>query len=244
MLKNIFTLALVVLAVSLTGCSIKDSQPVDYYSSDIISPSLPFKAQGNEPAWQLTITTSSLELTQGYDQQAQLFSKVEQLQAGKVVITAGKNKELSTLLTPKTCHDSMSGMPFPWQVEVKVDGKKLQGCGGDPLELLLGEWQIEDINGAGIIDNSHLTMTFDEEGRVYGSASCNRYSSNYELTGENLTFSYSLATKMACPEALMNQEQKFLEVFNAINKFDIDATGALILKSHDGKTLRGYLLGQ
>lgn len=112
------------------------------------------------------------------------------------------------------------------------------------LELLLGEWQIEDVNGRGIIDNSHLTITFDEDGRVYGSASCNRYASNYELTGENLTFSHSLATKMACPEALMNQEQNFLDVFNEINQFEIDNTGALILKSQDGKTLRGYLLGQ
>lgn len=112
------------------------------------------------------------------------------------------------------------------------------------LELLLGEWQIEDVNGAGIIDSSHITITFNEEGRAYGSASCNRYSSQYELNGDSLTFSHSLATKMACPEALMNQEQKFLAVFNEINQFSIDKTGALILKSQDGKTLRGYSLEQ
>lgn len=112
------------------------------------------------------------------------------------------------------------------------------------LELLLGEWKIEDINNRGIIDNSYLTITFNEDGRVYGSASCNRYSSNYELTNENLVFSHSLVTKMACPEALMNQEQHFLEVLNEINQFDINENGALILKSQDGKTLRGYLLEQ
>jgi len=49
---------------------------------------------------------------------------------------------------------------------------------------------------------------------------------------------------MACPEALMNQEKKFLAIFNEINQFDINKNGALILKSHNGKTLRGYLLGQ
>lgn len=125
----------------------------------------------------------------------------------------------------------------PDQVEEPVSSEQR-------LEQLLGEWQVEDINGAGIIDSSHVTITFNEEGRVYGSTSCNRYSSDYELTNEGLTFGHSLATKMACPEALMNQEQKFLEVFNEINQFDIDETGALILKSHNGKTLRGYLLGQ
>ncbi len=112
------------------------------------------------------------------------------------------------------------------------------------LELLLGEWQIEDVNGAGIIDSSHITITFNEEGRVYGSASCNRYSSQYELNGDSLTFSHSLATKMACPEALMNQEQKFLETFNEISQFEINENGTLILKSNNGKTLRGYSLEQ
>lgn len=250
MFKQLVTPAALSLTLAITGCSTLTNQSIDEpadekaFNSDIISPNLPFKAQGNEPAWQLTVTETNLELSQGYEQKSQQFSSVELLQAGKVVITAGNKKELNAALTPSICHDSMTGMPYPWQVEVTVKGKTLQGCGGDPLELLLGEWQIEDINGEGIIDNSHLTITFDDQGQVYGSATCNRYGSSYELTGEGLSFGHSLATKMACPEALMNQEQKFLETFNEISQFDINENGALILKSHNGKTLRGYLLGQ
>jgi len=231
-------------ALSLVGCSAVNEKPASYATSDMISPNLPFKAQGNEPAWQLTVTTSYLELTQGYEQKPQQFALVEQQQADKLFITAGEKKELTAALTPNICHDSMTGMPYPWQAEVTVENKTLQGCGGDPLELLLGEWQIEDINGEGIIDSSHLTITFDDKGQVYGSATCNRYGSSYELTGEGLSFGHSLTTKMACPEALMNQEQKFLETFNKISQFDINENGALILKSYNGKTLRGYLLGQ
>lgn len=114
----------------------------------------------------------------------------------------------------------------------------------EPNNPLLGEWQIEDINGEGIIDSSNLTIAFDDKGQVYGSATCNRYGSSYELTDEGLSFGHSLVTKMACPEALMNQEQKFLETFNEISQFEINENGALILKSNNGKTLRGYLLGQ
>ncbi|WP_051168176.1 META domain-containing protein [Marinospirillum minutulum] len=245
MLKQLIApVTALITALSLAGCSAMNDKPADYATSDIISPSLPFKAQSNEPAWQLTITASHLELVQGYEQKSQQFTLVEQRQAGRVVITAGDKKELTAALTPNICHDSMTGMPYPWQAEVTVAGKTLQGCGGNPLELLLGEWQIEDINGEGIIDSSHLTITFDDKGQVYGSATCNRYGSSYELTSEGLTFGQSLATKMACPEALMNQEQKFLETFNEISQFDINENGALILKSHNGKTLRGYLLGQ
>lgn len=246
MFKHLITFSLVTLVITLTGCGATSSKPTEEFTSDIISPDLPFKAQGNEPPWQLIISSSQLELLQGYEQQSKVFTAVDLMraEADKVAVTAGEDKQLTAVLTPSICHDSMSGMPHPWQAEVTLKGKKMQGCGGDPLELLLGEWQIEDINSEGIIDSSHLTMTFNDEGRVFGSASCNNYSSSYELTGEKLTFSHSLATKMACPEALMNQEHKFLTVLNKISHFDIDKTGALILKSQDGDTLRGYLLGQ
>lgn len=221
-------------------------KPLDTAESIPPNLKLPFKAQGNEPAWQLKIKTSQLELLQGYEQQTQFFNKTKltPTETDKVLVTAGKNKQLTAVLTPSICHDSMSGMPHPWQVSISLDDKSLEGCGGDPLTLLIGEWQLEDINNQGIIDRSHLTIVFDENGQVYGSATCNRYGSSYKLTGEGLSFGPSLVTKMACPEALMNQEQKFLTVFNTISHFDLDATGALILKSHNGNTLRGYLLGQ
>jgi len=242
--KHLVIAALITFTSGLTGCNAINGQPVDSAASSNIGPSLPFTAQGNEPPWQLVITASHLKLTQGYQLKSQQFTMADKHQVGKKIRITGKNQALIVSLTPDICHDSMSAMPYPWQAKVTVAGKNLQGCAGEPLELLLGEWQIEDINGEGILNNSHLTLTFDDKGRVYGSASCNRYSSSYKLTGENLTFKPGLVTKMACPEALMNQEKKFLAIFNEINQFDINKNGALILKSHNGKTLRGYLLGQ
>lgn len=45
------------------------------------------------------------------------------------------------------------------------------------------------------------------------------------------------ATSMACPEALMNQEHRLLDLLPAVKGYSVDDTGALILSTSDGKTI-------
>ncbi|WP_083796326.1 META domain-containing protein [Marinobacter sp. ELB17] len=46
-----------------------------------------------------------------------------------------------------------------------------------------------------------------------GSPSCNRYSGEYQLSGSGFTVGDNMAsTRMACPPALMNQEDYFLKL--------------------------------
>ncbi len=107
----------------------------------------------------------------------------------------------------------------------------------DPTPLLGREWMIEDIAGRGVIDNSHATLHFLSDGRLAGSASCNRMIGSYETTPGRLTVTIAGATMMACPEALMNQERKLLDWLPTVTSYRIDATGALILMAADGSTL-------
>lgn len=207
---------------------------------------LPFEARGNEPPWLLTLDDSSLLLSRGYDRQELRYTPIRQQQGSEQLrITAGTATQVTAQLNPRICHDSMTGMPYPWQVTVMTEGESLLGCGGDPRELLLGEWIIEDLNGRGIIDSSRISLHINAEGHFNGLASCNRYSGTYQLSGENIQFGAIRATKMACSPALRQQEQAFFSLISRVHQFDRDATGALLLTSHDGKTLlRGYLLGQ
>jgi heat shock protein HslJ len=101
------------------------------------------------------------------------------------------------------------------------------------------EWVVEDLAGGGIIDRSRVTLNFDPEGRVSGRASCNRYTAGYEVRGERLGFTPAAATKMACAEALMNQERDFFRILGAVDRFRIDETGALILEGAEG-TMKAY----
>lgn len=109
------------------------------------------------------------------------------------------------------------------------------------LEAQLAEktWQVEDLNHQGIIDNSNLTITFDE-GRVYGSASCNRYSASYTIKNCTIKISQGLSTKMACPEALMRQEDKFLSTLDKFKSIKIDETGALIMQGKSNSYIKAY----
>ena len=76
----------------------------------------------------------------------------------------------------------------------------------DKTPLLGQEWVIEDIAGGGVIDNSHASLHFLPEGRLAGSATCNRFFGSYESAAATLRIQTAGATKMACPPALRHQD--------------------------------------
>ena len=120
------------------------------------------------------------------------------------------------------------------EIVASYDGQELPDC--QPL-LTSREWLVEDIDGGGIIDRSHATLTFSEDGKLSGSASCNRYFGEYQRQGEALSFMPLGTTLMACPESLMNQEQRFLKALQAADRFSIDVNGALILEGQGHRIL-------
>lgn len=109
----------------------------------------------------------------------------------------------------------------------------------DTAPLLGREWLIEDIAGAGVIDNVPASLHFLPGGRLAGNASCNRIIGSYETDGADLEMTPVGTTQMLCPEALMNQERKLLDLLPLISRYLIDDTGALILTASDGTTILG-----
>ena len=107
----------------------------------------------------------------------------------------------------------------------------------DKTPLLGQEWVIENIAGAGVIDNSRATLQFFADGRLAGSATCNRFFGSYTSAGPQLKVAPVGATMMACPEALMRQERKLLDLLPAIQSYRIDKTGALVLTTQGGKQI-------
>jgi len=60
--------------------------------------------------------------------------------------------------------------------------------------------------GAGVVDRVHATLEFPEPGRVAGNASCNRFFGSVEATEQMIKIGSLGSTKMACAEAVNNQE--------------------------------------
>ncbi len=99
------------------------------------------------------------------------------------------------------------------------------------------EWIVEDIGGKGIIDHSRASIRFGDDGKVSGHATCNRYQATYEVSGKSLVISNIVSTRMACPDALMDQESNFLELLQAAVSYEFSEDGALVIKTKEGRTL-------
>lgn len=139
-------------------------------------------------------------------------------------------------------------MPRPLAVLALASSLFLAAClttGSEPSQegatsaarLQEGEWTVEDIGGQGVIDNSHATLLFGNDGRLSGNASCNRLIASYTVQGDRLTISPAGLTMMACPPALMDQERKLVALLEAVDTYRIDESGALVLAGTSGKQI-------
>lgn len=98
-------------------------------------------------------------------------------------------------------------------------------------------WWVEDIAGKGVIDMSHTTIEFLEDGKVAGDTGCNRYFGGYEITGEKITFGPLAGTRKACAASLMDQEMAFYEAMGKVSRWEIADTGLLHLRDAEGEGL-------
>lgn len=198
----------------------------------------PWRASGNEPGWQLQIA-ARLVFTAG-DTRLDVPAPAPQVTAdGRRYRASEGARSIDVTVANRRCADSMTGMPHPHSVEVRLDGKRFRGCGGSPADLLTGaEWVVEDIGGAGLVDRSRATLTFGDDGRVSGRASCNSFNARWTLTGERLSIDQAASTRKACPPALMDQERRFLAVLQNVMRFEIDASGALLLVDEQDRRIR------
>jgi heat shock protein HslJ len=199
-----------------------------------------FRARGNEPGWLLDIDRGEMTLISLYGAKRLVAPAPppQRTAAFTRYVAKADGTDFTVTVFERLCRDTMTGMPHPNAVEVLLDGGKLTGCGGDPASLLHGrEWVVEEINGAGVVDGSRATLSFGDNGRVSGRASCNAYTGQYSLSGEGLTISNTAGTMMACAPPLMRQEDLFLGVLRDVRRFDFRPDGALLLQTNDRRTI-------
>jgi heat shock protein HslJ len=224
------TATLVALFLMATAAQ---AQPVEVVP---FAPDQPYRAQGTEPFWSLTIASGQVELIPNIGMAPVHAPLPPASLDGADVVFDMTGAGMVLRLSETICHDLMSGTPYPQTVSVTWTKGALHGCGGESINLLAGvEWLVEDIDSAGIVDSSRVTLQFDAAARrVAGQGGCNRYNAAFDLSGEGLNIGPTAATRMACAPALMQQEQRFFALLSRISRFDIDPAGALLLYANDG----------
>ena len=112
-------------------------------------------------------------------------------------------------------------------------------AGGDPTDILTGAaWQVIEINGKPTLEDAPASLQFDRDGTLAGQGSCNRYTARYSMTEDGLKIDPRIAaTRMMCPPAPMEQEQRFFAVLPTLNEVSILADGGLQLTGSDGSFL-------
>ncbi|MDQ2634020.1 MAG: YbaY family lipoprotein [Pseudomonadota bacterium] len=112
-----------------------------------------------------------------------------------------------------------------------------QDAGATPATLFDTTWIAEDINGGGVIDNAQSTFSVTADGKVTGSGACNRFFAEAEIKDDRITIGKAGASMMACPEAVMDQEQKFFAALEKAASYRIDGDGKLFLVDANGVDL-------
>jgi heat shock protein HslJ len=107
-----------------------------------------------------------------------------------------------------------------------------------PFSLTGSEWLLEDLGGDGVIDAIQATLVFPEAGKVAGNGSCNRFFGPAKIMGDTIKLGPLASTRMACPEAVMNQESKYVEALQAAEHFESKDSHLLIYCKGREKPLR------
>jgi heat shock protein HslJ len=235
----------VALTTTLTSCSTESGTAAATPAvAPVPSPATAgtaFRATGNEPGWRLDIGSAEMTLLTNFGQ-TRLVAPTPTAQvsgATKRYVARTNQGELTATIVDRLCVDSMSGMPHPQSVTVDIGGQTLTGCGGDPASLLQGaEWTVVEIGAAPLVAGSQVTLAFAPDGHLSGNSSCNRFMSEWTLSGEGLAIAKAAGTMMMCDAALMEQERTFLAVLGGVQNFSIAADGTLLLNAADGRAVK------
>jgi heat shock protein HslJ len=102
------------------------------------------------------------------------------------------------------------------------------------------EWRPVSIGAAPWPDDSGAFVRFESDGRLAGHSGCNRFMGSYVLDGDTIEIGHLAATRMACPEPVMEQERLFLEVLEQARGFSRDRT-ELTLADPEGKVTASFV---
>ena len=98
-------------------------------------------------------------------------------------------------------------------------------------------WQLVSLGMEPV--SAEATLTFGDDGRVFGTTGCNRYFGSYELASDgDLTLSGVGSTRMACPPAEMAQETEFLNALNSAESVRVQGDRMVLTANGDQLTFQ------
>lgn len=100
-------------------------------------------------------------------------------------------------------------------------------------------WRLESLAGAAVLDRPKPTLEFPTEGRASGDGSCNRFNGIVEI-GEDSTIAFGgiAATRKACPEDVMRQEEAYFTALRDVERYETDGQTLKLYRTNAAEPLR------
>ncbi|WP_222982187.1 META domain-containing protein [Flagellimonas meishanensis] len=194
-----------------------------------------FKASGSQPLWGLSFFEDQLELSLNEVKMTEILTDPIVVENSNLKMYRIQNdaRAMDIIIAQKECLDSTTNKKSPYTVTISYRDMGagtttiLEGCGAYAVNPALnGIWTVKEINGKSISSlnfqgekSPYLELDLDTY-RFSGLAGCNRIAGGFVLENENLRFSETMATKMACPN--LELETKFLSLLNSNVSYRIE----------------------
>ena len=159
-----------------------------------------YRAAGTEPFWDLTIDRTQMIFTDRGNN-----IRVAQPTPPVIVGFAGEiyqSPRIAVNIVHQPCSDGMSDRTYRDRVQVTVDGRLVNGCGGGPISaatLANTRWRVAAVNDLSTPRTGEYWMSF-EAGRFSAKFGCNGLGADYRQDGETIIPGPVVGTRMACPD--------------------------------------------
>jgi heat shock protein HslJ len=122
---------------------------------------------------------------------------------------------------------------FVFLVSISAAAILMTSCSTRPPPTLTPElsgttWLVEDIDGKGVLDMLQSTLHFKDAENVTGNSGCNNFFSIVYIDEWLISFGPIGATRMACSQAIMDQEQRYLTALTATGRYQYNPATDLL----------------
>jgi len=83
-----------------------------------------------------------------------------------------------------------------------------------------------------------MFVRFDSDDKVIGHGGCNRFFGSYKIAGDRIEIGPLGATRMACPEPIMEREVRFLQALGNARQFVRERINLSLTDSAGNSVLR------